>query len=64
MQPVIMPAADFFQVVNCQKADDKEIFKETVNAKSLQAIVEKDCSLQNIDALLSFFPRAPAKGSS
>jgi hypothetical protein len=55
MQPVIMPAADFFQVVNCQKADDKEIFKETVNAKSVQAIVEKDCSLQNIDALLSFF---------
>ena len=55
MQPVLAPRTNFSDVVKIGKADDGQIFRETVSLKAAQAIANNSCSLQNMETLLSFF---------
>lgn len=55
MQPVLVPEKNFFEAVNAQKADESQVFVETVSSKAARAMADKNCGLQNLDTLLAFF---------
>ena len=55
VQPILVPEKDFFEVVKARKADDTQLFVESVNLKAVRAMAEKNRGLHNLDALLAFF---------
>ena len=55
MQPVLAPRTNFSDAVKSGKVDEAQIFTETVSLNAAQAVANKNCGLQNMETLLSFF---------
>lgn len=55
MQPVLAPRTNFSDAVKIGKVDEAQIFTETVSLNAAQAVANKNCGLQNMETLLSFF---------
>ena len=55
VQPILVPEKDFFEVVKARKADETQLFVESVNLKAARAMAEKNRGLHNLDTLLAFF---------